>query len=241
MTTLQQAFPQHLEVAPDTLQARLEVFTESCVLTTYKDHIISTRLVHPLDVAQAFVRELSLSTGILPPDTLWWVNTKDGPLTALWRPPKVWRVALQLEAMKPAERLAIPMPGLVFLCSPGKAPSVWAAKRRPAHPQDKLYHAPLFNVFGDARTCPGTHSYPQRVPEAPESFFAAFFTQAGMMGGRSKKYPRDLAALWRELDGKAKYPTADLVEFGRVGKLPGMDHNQAIQTGLDNGDDNEDE
>lgn len=222
MTTfLQQTLPANLEVQPDTLRARLEVYGESCVLTTFQNALTSTRLVHPLDLAQAMVQQLSLSTGILPPDTLWWASTREGPVTALWRAARVWKVALQLEAMRPAERLAIPMPGLVFVCQPGKAPRVYAAKRRPAHSQDWLYHAPLFNVYTDGRTCPGTHTYPQRVAEAPESFFAAFFSPAGQANGRSKKHPKELAALWRELDGQAKYPTADLVEWGRVKDLPG--------------------
>ena len=45
---------------------------------------------------------------------------------------------------------------------------------------------------------------------------------AGNAERRSKQYPQDLAALWRELDGKVKYPNDDLVEWGKVGDLPSL-------------------
>jgi hypothetical protein len=128
----------------------------------------------------------------------------------------VWPVALQLEAFKPPRRLKLPMPGLIFLCSPGRPPRIFAAKKRPRDAHQVIYHAPLFNVFGDGRTCAGTHKFPVDIEEIPESFFTSFFTREAIYGGRSKKYPKDLLQLWEELDGQKRYPLGDLMPAGKV-------------------------
>ena len=109
--------------------------------------------------------------GCLPRDALWWNQGETGQVVALWRPPQVWPVALQREAFKPPARLRLPMPGLVFVCSPGRAPWVYAALGRPTHPDEQLYRIPAFNVFGDGRVCPGSHRFPEEVGQIPESFF----------------------------------------------------------------------
>ena len=108
------------------------------------------------------------------------------------------------------------MPGLIFVCSPGRPPKVYAAKKRPAKPRDTIYHAPLFNVFPDGRTCQGTHKYPEKIEEIPESFFTSFFSLEAGITGRSKKYPNNLLRLWEEVDGKKRYPLRDLVPIGRA-------------------------
>ena len=139
-------------------------------------------------------------------------------MVALWRPPKVWPVALQREAFKPPARLRVPMPGLVFVCSPGRAPWVYAAKSRPTGAEHPLYRAPAFNVFADGRVCPGSHTFPEEVGLIPESFFQSFFSITGDTRDRSKKHPDNLHALWEELDGKRKYPLKDLVPQCTVGQ-----------------------
>ena len=83
-------------------------------------------------------------------------------MVALWRPPQVWSVALQKEAFQPPARLRLPMPGLVFLCSPARASWVYAALERSTEQDQQLYRAPAFNVFRDGRTCPGSHRSPRR-------------------------------------------------------------------------------
>ena len=99
------------------------------------------------------------------------------------------------------------MPGLVFVCSPGRAPWVYAAKSRPTGADQQLYRAPAFNVFSDGRACPGSHKFPEEVGLIPESFFPL----TGDTRDRSKKHPGNLLTLWEELDGKSEYPIEDLV------------------------------
>jgi len=212
----QLALPDSLELPKDELQVRLDFYGESVLLYSLDKGIIHTRMVSARDVTMALLSEVPLSSGLLPPDALWWKQGKEGPVVALWRGARVWPVALQLEAFKPPHRFKLPMPGLIFLCSPGRPPRVYAVKKRPRDTRQFIYHAPLFNVFQDGATCPGTHKYPVDIGEIPESFFTSFFTKAAFYGGRSKKYPKDLLALWEELDGKKRYPLGDLVPIGKV-------------------------
>ncbi len=217
---METALPIPLEAARDTLEASILFYRESVVLTTHgKDGVATTHMVSALDVAKALAGTLSLNTGVLPPDTLWWASTSPAPTVGLWRSPRKWKVALQVKALVPPERLELPMPGLVFVCSPGQPPYVYATKRRPVKPEEKLYHAPLFNVFSSGLTCAGNHRYPARVEEIPESFFLSFFTQAGDSHGRSARHPDDLAAWWRMQNGMKRYPTQDLMPFGTIGDV----------------------
>lgn len=212
----QWALPETLEVPPDELRARLDFYQDTVLMNLVEGNVITTRVVHARDVALALLREVPLNSGLLPEGALWWGQGKEGPLVALWRPPRVWPVALQLEPFKLPRRLRLPMPGLIFICSTGRPPSVYAAKRRPRTLKDTLYQAPLFNLFHDGRSCPGSHKYPEGLGEIPESFFASFFTPTADYRGRSKKYPDGLLELWEELDGKKRYPLRDLVPFGKV-------------------------
>ena len=147
------------------LKMQLEVYGETILLRGFEDdsNWVQDRLggrdrqrVHP-------------APGILlgaaaPGDALWWNQGETGQVVALWRPPQVWSVALQREAFKPPARLRLPMPGLVFVCSPGRAPWVYAAAwNGPPTPSSSLFRAPAFNVFRDGRVCPGSHRFPEEV------------------------------------------------------------------------------
>ena len=163
--------------------------------------------------------ENCFNSGLLPKDALWWKQTKEGIHVALWRSPQIWPVALQEEPFVPARRFRLPMPGLIFVCSAGKPPYIYAAKRRPQSTGEFVYKAPLYNVYDSGNSCAGTHRYPQDANKIPESFFAAFFTRSAVSGSRSRKYPDDLLKLWEEINGKRKYPMDDLVQIGTIRDL----------------------
>jgi PRTRC genetic system protein B len=216
LTPYQWALPESLKVPADELQARLDFYGDSVVLYSLDNGVIRTRMVSARDISMALLQEVPLSSGLLPRDALWWKQGKEGLVIALWRAPRVWPTALQLEAFKPPRRFRLPMPGLIFICSPGRPPRVYAAKKRPKDAKQVIYHAPLFNVFANGSTCAGTHRYPVDISQVPESFFTSFFTRDATHGGRSKKYPDDLLSLWEELDGQTRYPLSDLVPVGKV-------------------------
>ena len=209
--TTRWSLPGPADMAKDRLQVQLEVYGETILLRGFEGDSAWVRTVSADEIASVFTRHLGFSSGLLPQDALWWNQGETGQVVALWRPPQVWPVALQREAFQPPARLRLPMPGLVFVCSPGRAPWAYAALDRPTGPEQQLFRIPAFNVFGDGRVCPGSHRFPEEVGLIPESFFRSFFSATGDTMNRSKKHPDNLHALWEELDGKADYPVEDLV------------------------------
>ena len=223
------AVPSELEIAPDQLRVRLDFFDSTVIAHFCDKGQITTRMVAARDVAMALLGETNLISGLLPRDTLCW-----GPgQVALWEEPRVWPVALMTEPFKPPHRLKLPLPGLIFVCQPGQPPYVYAAKRRPKDMQAIIYNAPMFNIYHDGRSCPGTHEYPQNLAEIPKSFFVSFFSPAADNTNRSTKYPKDLMKLWEELDGKTKYPMDDLVPLCRLEDIFGSRKSKLI-TGTPN-------
>lgn len=218
------ALPESLELPADPLRLRLDFHSQAVILSTFPElGGGSVKVVSASDVAHSLASELTVSSGILAPNTLWWANTKLGAVIALWREPKMWQVALQEEAMGAPERYTIPLPGLIFICAPGRAPWVFAAKRRPTKPTDKVYRCPTFNIFNNGRVCPGTHKFPDDVKDVPESFFRSFFSPTGDDNNRSKAYPQDLKKRWETLNGREKYPMGDLIAHSRIEDLLTMD------------------
>ena len=157
--------------------------------------------------------------GCLPQDAVWWNQGETGQVVALWRPPQVWSVALQREAFKPPARLRLPMPGLVFVCSPGRAPWVYAATERPTDPEQHLFRAPAFNVFSDGRVCPGSHRFPEEVGLIPEVLLPVLLLPYRRHAQPLEEAPRKpgramggnrwnrLSTRWRTLFPSVRWPT----------------------------------
>ena len=205
------SLPGAEDMPRDELQLQMEVYKETILLRGFEGETNWVKTVSADEIANAFIRHLGFSSGLLPQEAIWWNQGETGHSVALWRPPQVWPVALQREAFKAPARLRIPMPGLVFVCSPARPPWVYAALSRPTDPEQTLYRTPAFNVFRDGRVCPGSHHFPDDVGRIPESFFQSFFSLTGDTKERSKKHPDSLQSLWEELDGKTEYPVEDLV------------------------------
>ncbi len=217
------AVPESLNIPPDPLRARLDFHNQACVLSIFDGDVVETYPVDMRDVAHALASELSFSTGLLPDGALWWSNTSAGPVYAIYQEPKIWKVALQERIDKPPRRFTIPLPGLIFLCSPGIAPWVYAVKKKPTKLGDIVYEAPLCNIFENGRSCPGNNKYPTEVGEIVDSFFRSFFTASADLRDRSVKFPATVVHLWEFLNGKKQYPMEDLVKHGTVLDLMRME------------------
>jgi len=215
----QWALPENVDIPRDELKVRLDFYGQSVVMYVLEEGIVTTRMVSAQDIALALLRDIPLGSGVLPENTLWWQHRQDGaPVAALWRPPQVWPVALQLEPFKPPRRFRLPMPGLIFMCRPGSPPRVVTVKKRPTTPEEAVYRVPLYNVYADGNTCPGSHRYSDDIAKIPEEFFTAFFTQS-LGGAVSRLYGSDLLKLWESIDGKKRYPLRDLLPCGKVADL----------------------
>ena len=208
---------QVANVQPDRLCARIDIYHENIMLTEFDSTNHHTvKQISAQAVADIFTRHMGFSSGFLPPNCLWWKHSHLGQTVGLWQPPRQWNIALVEKPLQPPTRLKLPMPGFLFVCVPGSPPWIFATKKRPTGPDSTLYRAPTFNVFGDGRVCPGTHQFPQNVEEIPESFFQSFFSPEADIRERSVSHPERLEDLWKELDGKTRFPNADLVYQGTV-------------------------
>lgn len=217
------AVPDSLQIPPDPLKCRLDFHHQACVMTLFDGDIVDTKIVSAMDVAYALSTELTFGTGLLPANTLWWTNTRNGPVYALYVEPKTWKVALLVDADKPPRRFVIPMPALIFLCTPSLAPWVFAVKKKPTKITDIVYRAPLCNLHENGRSCAGTHKYPKRVADVVNSFFTSFFTATADLTNRSLAYPYSVVGLWEHLDKKKRFPMSDLVKHGTVRDLMEME------------------
>jgi len=217
------AIPRELKVPPDPLRCRLDFHHQSVVMTLFEGETIETRIVSAAEVTHALASDLSFGTGLLPPQTIWWQNTKGGPVFALYVEPKVRKLALQQTSSQPPRRFTVPLPGFIFLCSPGRPPWVYAVKKKPTKETDIVYKAPLCNIFQNGLTCPGNHRYPTRVADIVESFFVSFFSATADLRNRSQTFPDNIVNLWEYLDKKKKFPMPDMVPYGTVSDLMNME------------------
>ena len=213
--------PETLSVGKDRLLMRLNFYSEAIVMEDYErsENGGRYRMVDAYDIAKAIAAEMSFDSGLLPENTLWWANTKDGAQVALWVPPGVRRLALQTEAGKAPLRYDVPLPGLIFLCKAAHPPSVFAVYDRPTGPKDRVYKAPLANVYDNGRTCPGSHTYSANIGDIPDEFFKSFFSHAADLGSRSKRFPQDITKMWQKLDKTETYPLLDLVYHGTIADI----------------------
>ncbi len=229
-TDLQWAVPKKLKIPADPLALRVDFHSSAVVVYTFDKDTTTRKIVSAMDVVHALASELTYSTGILPKNTIWWANTSAGPAYAIFEEPKIRKLAIQYSANKSPRRYTIPIPPCVFVCQSGHAPRVFAVKRRPTKLGDALYHAPFPNMSSNGTSCGGNNPYPADPGKIPESFWISFFTDHGELGGRSKKFPKNLIRLWEELaqqlaegkgpwkwgknPGDLPYPLDDLVQCG---------------------------
>ncbi|KKN86989.1 hypothetical protein LCGC14_0262580 [marine sediment metagenome] len=216
---LQWAIPAELKIPADPLRCRLDFHHQAVVMTIFNQETTERRIVSAMNVSHALANELSFGTGLLPPNILWWNNSRNGVIFALYCEPKVRTLALQEDVNKPPLRFTIPLPGLIFLCSPGQPPWVYAVKKRPTKETDIVYKAPLCNIHENGRSCPGNHKYPERVTDIVESFFISFFSPGLDMRNRSVRFESNIVLLWNHLNKKKKFPNDDLVKHGTVKDL----------------------
>jgi hypothetical protein len=215
------ALPAGLRIGKDKLLLQVSFYEEAIIMHDRQAQGGTYRFISAYDMAHALAREMTFSSGLLPPGALWWSNTRSGPVVAIWVEPGVRRLALQVAIDKPAERYDLPLPGLIFICRPGRPPHVYALTKRPAGPKAQIFKAPFPNVYDDGGSCPGSHKYPADVGEIPDSFLTSFFTNH-VEGSRSKKYGADIRGLWKALDKQDKWPLDDLVYHGTLADLMRM-------------------
>lgn len=212
-------------------------------LDLYDDYILARKFqktgqpdggfyaLDPLDTLTALAG-LTLGSPLLPSGCLFWQRAEGGERLGIYAPPQVWPV--NVSAGKDRERLAVPMPGLVWI-GQGTTYSLYAVKAPSTLPtvagqgewpgkDTELWKAPCPNV-GDRGICSGNVAFPQAGAEtiwpALRLFFESDFNDH-LSNGKSKKHPKSVLAAWRKLAGRESWPEDDLEPAGvTLGKVVG--------------------
>src|SRR4030065_2290379 len=87
------AVPEELGIPPDPLRLRLDFHHQAVTMTYFDGDVVDTKLVSAMAVAHALASEMSFGTGLLPDNTMWWSNTPQGPVVAVYADPQGWKGA----------------------------------------------------------------------------------------------------------------------------------------------------
>jgi hypothetical protein len=78
-----------------------------------------------------------------------------------------------------------------------------------------LYHAPCPNVHTTGGICQGNTPFPvcftQTIQQALQLFLEDSMFNADLSQGKCQSHPDDVRSLWAELDGRKRFPLAELV------------------------------
>ena len=202
-----------------TPRLRLDFYSTAVLLSRWEED--GRIIAHPVsvhDVVSA-CSNIGLSSGLLPPNTLFWKQQASRLVIGIYVPARRWRTQVEPATGDKSQTCHIPMPPLVFVGS-GNAYQIYAVKRRPRDGHERLYHAPCPNVHYHGGICSGNTPFPICSPQTIEAALSLFMENSLFNGdlsrGKCHRYPDDVRELWVKLEGKKRFPLSELVGCKRV-------------------------
>lgn len=125
---------------------RLDLYEEVVILSRYEGGERRTSYSVAIDDLVAAFSRVSISSGLLPPNCLFWGRENGQTRLAVYVPGRRWRLQTAGRTFR------APLPPLVFLGA-GVQYRVYAVKRRPRATPTELYHCPTPNVHADGVIC----------------------------------------------------------------------------------------
>ena len=189
------------------IKVRLDMYDDFILATKYDNHGRSgaTFAVDPADLA-ASVSDLSVSTGLMSKNILFWSKKGSVERVGVYLEPQVWPLSVSGHKLT----WHIPLPGMIFI-GQRKAYSLYAVKEYPA-PKTTLYKAPVPNLNNSV--CTGNVTFPHArintIGQAIEAFFQSGFNNH-LSQDKSQKHPDNILKMWEALKGVSEYPLDDLV------------------------------
>lgn len=188
-------------------RARLDLYEEAVVLTRYEGR--DRRTSYPVavdDLVAAFSR-LPVSSGLLPPNCLFWGRENGETRIAIYVPGRRWR-------LQTAKRtFHIPLPPLVFLGA-GVQYHIFAVRHRPRAMPFELYHCPTPNVHPNGVICQGSAPFPACASDTIEQALSLFLETSLFNGdlatGKCRRFPDDVRKLWKRLVSVKRFPVGEL-------------------------------
>ncbi len=201
---------------------RLDFYNMAVLMSQWEeDGRLTTYPVSVHDLVSACTN-VELSSGLLPPNTLFWKQQANQSVLGVYVPARRWQVQTE------NRHYHIPMPPFVFVGN-GSAYRIFAVKKRPAlsgptklcmskgpsNKHDRLYHAPCPNVHTTGGICQGNTPFPICSPHniltALTLFMEGSYFNADLSSGKCQYYPDDVRRLWADLDGRKRFPLSQLV------------------------------
>lgn len=189
------------------LRVSLHCYDHATVLTTHHaDGSTTAYPVDPRDVATT-LGHLPATSGLLPRNALFWLRYNGTSCLGIYVPPRRWRIHT------PDRQYRLPLPPLI-LVGMGTRYHLLAVTASPTE-SSRLYFPPLPNIMADASVCPGNSQFPicstETIYPALQLILEGSAFNNHAIQKRCHKYPDDVRHLWHELDGRRRFPLAELV------------------------------
>ncbi len=197
-------------------QLRLDFYSTNILMSQWEaDGRFSTYPVSIHDVVTACT-SVEMSSGLLPPNTLFWRQQANLTMLGIYVPARRWRVQTDERSYH------IHPPPFVFV-GHGTSYKIVAIKKRPALSLSKLpsgehhrlYHAPCPNVHASGSICPGNTPFPvcssKTIETALQLFLEGSAFNADLSGNKCQSHANDVRQLWAKLDGKKRFPLKELL------------------------------
>lgn len=209
--------PPPLTPQPQMPRLRLDFYNTAVLMSRWEDN--GSLITHPVsvhDVVSACTN-VELSSGLLPPNALFWKQQANQVILGIYVPARRWKVQTE------ARSYHVPMPPFVFV-GYGSSYHVFAVKKRPSNERDRLYHAPCPNVHTHGGICQGNTPFPICSPRNMQTALTLFLEgslfNADLSRGKCQSHPEDVRMLWAELDGRKRFPLLELIparmQFGHL-------------------------
>lgn len=193
------------------LQIRLDFFEDFVLLSKFSGGQVTQQYpVDPAEVAAALAG-LSLNSGLLPRETLFWSKLHGQERLGIYLPPQVWPVTVRGETLA----WRVPLPGLIFVGHEYDY-SVWAVSERPTDHATPLYLAPCPNVHPEG-VCRGNAPFPRAsaatIWQAVDIFFSSRFNR-DLSNQKSQAFPDCILDQWQVLHEAETetYPVEDMIQ-----------------------------
>ncbi|HRQ42145.1 MAG TPA: hypothetical protein PLD25_29855 [Chloroflexota bacterium] len=205
--------PQPDSTTPQWPRLRLDFYNTTVLMSRWEDNgRLATYPVSVHDVVSACTN-VQLSSGLLPPNTLFWKQQANQVMLGIYVPARRWKVQTEEHSYH------VPMPPFVF-AGYGSSYYVFAVKKRPSSEHDQLYHAPCPNVHTHGGICQGNTPFPiyspRNIQTALTLFLEGSLFNVDLSRGKCRSHPEDVRQLWAELDGRKRFPLGELVPTGRT-------------------------
>lgn len=193
------------------IQAELVFLTDSIIYRKHSDKGIVEYEVSASDIKAAFA-DTRFSTGLLPPNTIYYGVEGENVKIALYIPPT--RVSVSAEIDDKKKLFVIPTPPLIF-CGIGREYRIFALCSPNIEFCTRLSVAPFPNVNTNGIICFGEHNIapacnPKNILIAKDMFFSSIFNKDL---SEKKCQSGNIFALWKKINGKRKFPVKELIEY----------------------------